>query len=159
MRRRYRIKKGMLCFSSPLQPLPGVNVIVYHHMSRADWGLYDVHRFHKKKGWKGIGYNYWIGFDGSIYKARGEHVGAHVRGWNHRSIGIGFQGDYDVQQMPDKQLQAGAWLTAYFMKKYNLKERDIVGHKELSSDTTCPGANFPMEEMKRQAAAWLIADN
>lgn len=149
------IKQTKLPFRSPLQPLPCVKKIIYHHMSRTDWNIYDVHEFHRKKGWNGIGYNYWIGMDGTIYEARGESVGAHTRGWNDQSIGIGFQGDYDIQQMPANQLESGAWLTAKFMGKYGLHDNDIIGHKEVSSETTCPGANFPIVEMKQRAVRML----
>ncbi|WP_185819589.1 hypothetical protein [Salibacterium salarium] len=32
------------------------------------------------KGWNGIGYNFWISFDGKIYEGRGLNQGAHCRG-------------------------------------------------------------------------------
>lgn len=149
------IKKSRLRFSSPLQRLPRVQKLIYHHMSRSNWGLQDVHEFHKKKGWKGIGYNYWISYDGTIYEARGESIGAHVRGWNDKSLGIGFQGDFDFQPMLEEQMQSGVWLTAYLMKKYGLRAKDVVGHKDLTPTTTCPGAHFPMNEMKQRAVSLL----
>lgn len=63
----------------------GVNV-------KAEW----IDRLHKKKGWKGIGYNYVIDLDGTVEKGRPEGtVGAHTVGHNARSIGICYIGGID----------------------------------------------------------------
>lgn len=149
------IHKPPLRFDGVLIPLRSVKKIVYHHMSRQEWDLNDVHEFHKQKGWKGIGYNYWIGYDGTIYEARGECIGAHVLGWNSKSLGIGFQGDFEVQQVTERQMESGAWLTAYFMEKYGLKLKDVVGHKDLNPLTICPGPNFDIMKMKQRVRSFL----
>ena len=43
----------------------------------------DIDRWHKQKGWQGIGYHYVIYLDGSVHKGRNEEViGAHCLGHN-----------------------------------------------------------------------------
>ena len=152
------IKPG-LKFAGTLKLIQRVEKLVQHHMAHPTWDIYDVHRYHQSKGWIGIGYNYWIAFDGTIYEGRGLHVGAHVEGWNSRTIGIGYQGDFTKQKMTDAQLKAGIELNRWLGLKFGLFVSDIVGHRDLAT-TTCPGPNFRMDELRRgvslggNAAIW-----
>ena len=53
----------------------------------------DIDRWHKAKGWRGIGYNYVIRLDGTIEAGRDvDEVPAHVVGYNKSSIGIVYVG-------------------------------------------------------------------
>ena len=140
------IKPG-LKFTKKLTPLKRVEKLVQHHMAHPSWSIEDVHKAHLARGWAGIGYNYWIAFDGKIYEARGPHVGAHVEGWNSRTIGIGYQGDFTKQKMTDAQLKAGIELNHYLMNRYGLTPSDIIGHRDLAA-TICPGPNFRLNELR-----------
>lgn len=146
-----------LIFRTKLTPLKKVDIIILHHMAHKTANIHDIHNYHRSRTytdssgkttyWSGIGYNYFITFDGIIYEARGLHVGAHTSGYNNRSIGIGFQGDFQFQQMTDTQLQAGAALLSKLMQDYSLTEKDIKRHKDLTA-TSCPGKNFRFNELK-----------
>lgn len=58
-----------------------------------DIGAADIDRWHRAKGWAGIGYNYFIKFDGTIESGRDlGRTGAHTLGYNHNSIGICLEG-------------------------------------------------------------------
>lgn len=58
-----------------------------------DYTVQDIDRWHKARGWKGIGYHYVIYRDGSIHKGRPEEqVGAHCQNHNKHSIGICYIG-------------------------------------------------------------------
>lgn len=132
-------------------------MIILHHIAHKTADIHAVHNYHRSRTyinssgktgyWSGIGYNYFITFDGIIYEARGLNVGAHTLNYNNRSIGIGFQGDFQQQQMPDAQLKAGAALCKKLMQDHSLTERDIKLHKDLSA-TVCPGKNFRISELK-----------
>lgn len=135
-----------------------VERLIQHHMAHPTWDFYEVHEYHKTKTyinddgekdyWSGIGYNYWIGFDGSIYQGRGEYVGGHAgKYWNEISIGIGFQGDFTSQEMTDEQVKSGAWLNAKFIMEHDLKVSDVVGHGDVGS-TACPGKYFRWNDLK-----------
>ena len=146
-----------LDFRSKLTPLKKVDMIILHHIAHKTADIHAVHNYHRSRTyinssgktgyWSGIGYNYFITFDGIIYEARGLNVGAHTLNYNNRSIGIGFQGDFQQQQMPDAQLKAGAALCKKLMQDHSLTERDIKLHKDLSA-TVCPGKNFRISELK-----------
>ncbi len=135
-----------LKFKYALDPPPSKVVhLVQHHMAHKTWGIHEVHAFHKNsRGWNGIGYNWWIGFDGTIYEGRGFHYGAGVEGHNHDSLHVGYQGDFTQQKMTDAQLASGIALNTWLMEKY--PSAKVVGHKELAS-TSCPGQYFRMAEL------------
>ncbi len=132
-------------------------MIILHHIAHKTADIQAVHNYHRtrtytnssgKTGyWSGIGYNYFITFDGIIYEARGLNVGAHTLNYNNHSIGIGFQGDFQQQSMPDAQLNAGAALCKKLLQDHSLTEKDIKRHKDLSA-TACPGKNFRFTELK-----------
>ena len=146
-----------LSFRSKLTPLKKVDMIILHHMAHKTANIQAVHNYHRSRTytnssgktsyWSGIGYNYFITFDGTIYEARGLNIGAHTYGYNNRSIGIGFQGDFQQQQMPDAQLNAGAALCNILLQDHSLTGKDIKLHKDLSA-TACPGQNFRSTELK-----------
>ena len=51
-----------------------------------------IDEWHKKRGWRGIGYHYVIGLDGMIEYGRPiTETGAHVKGHNKGSIGICYR--------------------------------------------------------------------
>lgn len=122
--------------------------LVQHHMAHQSWGITEVHNFHRNgNGWSGIGYNWWIDFDGNIYEGRGWNQGAHASGYNTTSLGIGYQGDFTKQKMPDAQLRAGIELNNWLMAELGLSTNAIIGHNQIGN-TACPGRNFRMSELK-----------
>ncbi len=147
------IIKPNLAFNGSLSPInkSRVDKFVQHHMAHPTWNINDVHNFHKNSnGWAGIGYNYWIGFDGKIYQGRGMNVGAHAGGHNSHTIGVGYQGDFTKQNMTDAQLQSGIALNKWLMSQFpNVNSTSqIIGHNDLAS-TACPGKHFRMTELRK----------
>jgi len=146
----YNIETNRFTFKSTLTPLnlSKVTNLTLHHMAHATASADMVHKWHLDRGWLGIGYNYFITFDGRIIECRGLNLGAHASGFNSVSIGIGFQGDYQNvnTSMPDEQFNAGMWLIKKLMNDIPTIN-NINGHRDLMS-TTCPGQNFPLVEFK-----------
>lgn len=122
----------------------GTEYLVLHHAA-GNGSAEAIHQTHLAKGWIGIGYHYYVRKDGSIYRGRPEdRVGAHTVGYNHRSIGVCFEGNFEAETMSEPQLKAGRWLIADILSRYpGLK---AVGHRELDA-TACPGKNFPFAEL------------
>ena len=61
----------------------------------------DIDRWHKKRGWSGIGYHYVIDIYGNEEKGRPEwKIGAHVKGFNRNSIGVAYVGGLDQKLAP-----------------------------------------------------------
>ncbi len=53
----------------------------------------DVDRWHRQRGFNGIGYHYLVYLDGTVAKGRpAEQVGAHCKGHNANSIGVCYVG-------------------------------------------------------------------
>lgn len=105
-----------------------------------------IHNYHKNKGWAGIGYHYYVRKDGSVYRGRPENMaGAHCPGVNSTSIGICAEGNFNEEIMTEVQKQAIIELVKDIKSRYNIKW--IKGHREILA-TSCPGANFPLEEIK-----------
>ncbi|MEE1042981.1 MAG: N-acetylmuramoyl-L-alanine amidase, partial [Clostridia bacterium] len=105
------------------QPLQGLNInkvdsIALHHMA-SDLDVKGIERAHINQGWRAIGYNFWVAFDGTVYEGRGFNLGAGVEGHNGHIISIGFQGDYHSKErkMPDEQFNSGVVIINYVLSK------------------------------------------
>ena len=128
--------------------LSKVDSIAVHHMAHPTADIKTVEGWHINQGWRAIGYNFWVGFDGTIYEGRGFKLGAGVENQNGHIISIGFQGDYHSKEtkMPDAQFNAGIDIIKYVMEKVPTIKK-IGGHGEFMA-TACPGKYFPLAEMK-----------
>ena len=118
-----------------------INKIVLHHSASgsAVTTVEKIDRWHKDRGWSGIGYHYVIYPDGSVNKGR--HInktGAHCRGHNTGSIGICVAGNFEIEPVTDTQ-KAGLFdLIEELLEKYQLSWFDVYGHRELGN-SLCPG--------------------
>lgn len=79
--------------------------VVVHHSASPRWTTVEaIDRWHKERGWDGIGYHYVIYPDGSIHEGRSlDKVGAHAKGRNTTHIGICLVG-YD--SFTDEQVRS-----------------------------------------------------
>ena len=125
--------------------------IILHHAEASKCTAEDIHRWHLNNGWAGAGYHFLVRKDGSIYRLRPENkVGAHAHGANSDSIGICFEGAYMTETMPQAQINAGKELVAYLKNKYGISK--VQAHRDVCS-TSCPGKNFPFNQIAGAAAA------
>ena len=113
--------------------------IIYHHTAASDRPITRHHEWHLFRGWTMVGYHYHIRTDGTIEAGRPHHVwGAHVKGENHRTIGIAFSGDLDkyppTQEQYDSAIKLQWWLEEW--EEYG--ELEISGHNDWAP-TSCPG--------------------
>ena len=57
----------------------------------------DIDRWHRQRGFNGIGYHYVVSLDGRIGQGRPVHLaGAHCKGHNSNSIGVVYVGALDA---------------------------------------------------------------
>lgn len=99
-----------------------------------------IHRWHKEKGWSGIGYHYVIDEHGNVEAGRPHYwQGAHVRAHNSHSLGICLLG---IDEFTDKQMDALAKLVEELSYEYPFAQ--VVGHRDLDPKKTCP--NFNVKE-------------
>lgn len=144
------VQKAKLIFQDELQQLQHVTKVIIHHTAEDGWDVYKTHEFHQKgRGWSGIGYNYFIEEDGTVYEGRGLHIGAHAKGYNSETIGVCMSGNFDIYHPTARQINSLHVLCQALMKQFSLSTADILGHRELESVTkTCPGLYFSMEELR-----------
>lgn len=108
----------------------------------------DIDRWHKARGWKGIGYHYVIDLDGKIEVGRPEEqIGVHVEGYNAHSIGICYIGGLDANGKPKdtrtpQQKQSLKELVARLKAKY--PKATVHGHNEYANKA-CPCFPVRME--------------
>lgn len=125
-------------------------MVILHHAEAKICSIEDVHRWHLENGWSGCGYHYFVRKNGIIYIGRSEKaVGAHCLGYNSVSIGICAEGNFECEDMGQEQYNSILGLTRCMFSKYGISK--VYGHKELYS-TDCPGKNFPLDRIKREAA-------
>ena len=149
------IEQLNLDFEGDLTAIETVEKIVCHHPAHTTWDARDIHEFHRdERGWDGAGYNYFVTKDGRVQEMRGRNVGAHTAGWNDRTLGVCFQGNFNEEEVTEAQIEAGGWLIAKLLEEEGLSIDDIVGHNDLT-ETSCPGENFPLEAMRASAEEYV----
>lgn len=109
-----------------------------------DFDVNDIDRWHKEKGWNGVGYHYVIKLDGTIQEGRPEsEIGAHCKGYNENSIGICYIGGRDEEgnykdTRTTQQKVSMLRLLAYLKSEY--PDSLVYGHDDFSEEKEfCPG--------------------
>lgn len=132
-----------------------INKIVVHCTATkegVDFGVETVDKWHRKRGWNGCGYHYLIRLNGDIEVGRPENVtGAHVKGYNRKSMGIAYVGGLDKNMAPkdtrtEAQKKALVCLIENLLIKY--PDSEILGHRDLSEDLNGDGVIQPFEWTK-----------
>lgn len=107
-----------------------------------DYTVADIDRWHKQRGWKGIGYHFVIYRDGSVHPGRKiEEIGAHCAGQNADSIGICYIGGVATDGKTPKDTRTPAQKAALCGLINELKTRfpnvTVHGHREFANKA-CP---------------------
>lgn len=112
-----------------------------------DYHAADIDRWHRKRGWRCIGYNYVIDLDGTIESGRVVGTeGAHTVGHNKQSIGICYIGGLDFTGTHAKdtrtfeQEQAMYKLCCELVAKY--PQAKLSGHNQWAKKA-CPSFDVP----------------
>lgn len=130
--------------------------IVVHHSASAIGSAAQIDRWHKDKGWDGLGYDFVIGNgtgspDGAIevgFRWRQQLVGAHARVsggsnyMNEHGIGICLVGDFDRTQPSPAQMRSLERLATFLADYCRIPPSNLRLHGEVKS-TDCPGKHFP----------------
>ncbi|TNN01606.1 peptidoglycan recognition protein 5 [Takifugu flavidus] len=106
--------------------------------------LLSIQRFHMNdRNFDDIGYNFLVGFDGTVFEGRGWGVvGAHAKGFNNESLGIAFMGNFN-NDTPSSEavLSVRQLLHSGVSQGFLCPDFALMGHRDLSA-TECPGANL-----------------
>lgn len=112
-----------------------------------DCGRDEIDRWHRQRGWNGIGYHYVIRRNGALEFGRNENeAGAHCMGHNKTSIGICLIGgikdgtkDVPVADYTKAQMETLKRLVQDLLVKY--PKANIKGHCDYEPKKTCPNFN------------------
>ena len=106
-----------------------------------------IDRWHKKRGWKGIGYHFVVLIDGSIETGRMiNKCGAHTKGMNCSSIGVCYIGGVESERNEDGKYEAkdtrtpeqiATLLELLRLLKKIYPEAKINGHRDFAAKA-CP---------------------
>jgi N-acetylmuramoyl-L-alanine amidase len=111
-----------------------------------DIGLEEIDQWHRAQGWSGCGYHFVIRRDGTVEFGRELYsMGAHVKGFNHNSIGICLAGGKADDDGPEdnftiRQYEALDALLTQLTKLF--PEAEVLGHRNFWKVTkACPCFN------------------
>jgi len=122
-----------------------INEIIVHCAATPegkDFTVEDITRWHRKRGFRTIGYHYVIYRDGSVHPGRPiEEVGAHCTGHNSHSIGVCYIGGCTADGKHAKDTRTEAQKAALLSLLKDLHSRfpkaEIHGHREFAAKA-CP---------------------
>jgi len=117
------------------------HIVIHHSASGLGTTAADIDRWHRERGWTGIGYHMVIEGSGKIVRGRQLFdIGAHVRGHNRNSVGICLAGD--------NTNLAHRWVAAQIVSLKTVLEvfgalfpdATVLGHRDMpDTETECPG--------------------
>lgn len=116
--------------------------------AKMDVDIADIDRWHKERGFLGVGYHFFIKRDGTRQTGRPiNEVGAHVTGYNHKSVGLCMAGGLapDVKT-PENNFTDAQWATLLLTLRElraDYPAAKIVGHYQLDSGKACPSFDVP----------------
>jgi N-acetylmuramoyl-L-alanine amidase len=107
-----------------------------------DFTVADIDKWHKARGWQGIGYHYVVYRDGSVHEGRNIAVaGAHTSGYNKNSIGVCYIGGVATDGRTPKDTRTPAQRRALRVLVEQLKKQfpkaTVHGHYEFAAKA-CP---------------------
>ena len=156
-----------------------INNVIIHCSDSSFGNVLTIDKWHKERGWKGIGYNlvitngyvtkdtYYAFLDGQVETGRpfdddgyltGSEVGAHALGYNDSSIGICLIGKgsdikYGKGAFTPLQMQSLIDVIVELVTFFpNLTTSNILGHYQVSTTPkTCPnlGGNYTIENIRK----------
>ena len=129
-----------------------INEIIVHCTATAegkDFKVSDIDKWHRAKGWDGIGYHQVVYLDGSVHPGRPmDKVGAHCLGHNQNSIGVVYVGGVASDGKTPKDTRTPEQKAALRKLLTDLKRKypgaTIHGHRDFAAKA-CPSFDATSE--------------
>ncbi len=130
-------------------------IIIRHTADASREPQFDkVNRYHRRL-WdfrsslgKYAGYTYFIERNGDLIKVRADtEEGAHTKGMNSGTIGIGCAGNWNIEDPTQAQLATLKKLIREKMTEHKIPPYNIAGHRSFRQ-TSCPGNKISNKQIK-----------
>ena len=123
-------------------------IIIHQSASPTTTTVEDIDRWHKDRGWSGIGYHFVCLKDGEIATGRPiNQRGAHTYNHNGTSIGICVTGNFENHHCPKPRFDKLMAFVAELLEKHELQWTDVYYHKQFSNTKCC--GHFLIEQLKQ----------
>ena len=121
-----------------------IRYIAIHHSATKDGDAFSFARYHvSHKNWPGIGYHYVILPDGTIQWTNDLSTVSYHVGWqNTFTVGICLVGDFTKAEPTNQQKISLKALCRMLFGVLSLNINNVKGHRELVSNTQCPGVDM-----------------
>jgi N-acetyl-anhydromuramyl-L-alanine amidase AmpD/predicted nucleic acid-binding Zn-ribbon protein len=117
-------------------------LIVNHSGVRKDVDLEVIAAAHRRQGWPGITYQFYVDRRGRIYRTNPDlEVVSPEEDWAAEGLNICFAGHFSHEVPGERQIENGAHLCAWLLHKYGLSVEAIVGINRFYR-TQSPGTNW-----------------
>ncbi|WP_244270929.1 N-acetylmuramoyl-L-alanine amidase [Vibrio splendidus] len=109
-----------------------------------DVDVAEIRRWHKKRGWRDVGYHFVIRRNGDVELGRLlSQTGAHVKGHNKGNIGVCLVGGCNAELQPEDnftlaQRKALFGLMAALQEQFLIPDDNVKGHKDWGVNKACP---------------------
>ncbi|MEZ8943693.1 N-acetylmuramoyl-L-alanine amidase [Vibrio sp. 10N.247.311.12] len=109
-----------------------------------DVGVAEIRQWHKKRGWRDVGYHFVIRRNGDVQLGRPlSQTGAHVKGHNKGNIGVCLVGGCNAELQPEDnftlaQRKALFGLMAALQEQFLISDENVKGHKDWGVNKACP---------------------
>lgn len=127
-----------------LNPDDVLYIVVHCSATPADMDvdIADIDRWHRQRGFRKVGYHYFIKRDGTVQEGRAHHEhgtnfwegGAHVEDYNMVSVGVCMAGGLDKKGKAEDNFtkaQYNALALVLATLKVHFKNADIMGHRDF----------------------------
>lgn len=121
-----------------------INELIWHCTATPEGrevSVAEIDKWHKERGWSGVGYHRIVHLDGSVSEGRPESkIGAHVAGHNTGTLGYVYVGGVTSKNVPKDTRTAAQKatmrsLTKDAIERYNLTK--VSGHRDYANKA-CP---------------------
>lgn len=145
----------------PERPSDRWECIVVHHSASDIGGAERFDKWHRAKGWDGLGYHFVIGNgtdtpDGKVevgfrwaQQAHGAHCKTPDEFYNQHGIGICLVGNFDNYTPTAAQQRSLVRLCRFLCKRFKIGPDHIYTHGGITGKTDCPGKNFDVDELQQ----------
>ena len=133
-----------------------INLIIIHCSATKEnhpFTIQALETSHRKRGFNGIGYHYYIRQSGEVINTRPlSRIGAHAKGYNRYSIGICYEGGLDKDgkpkdtRTPEQRAALRQLVNELLLRFPGCK---VCGHRDLSPNLNRNGKVEPREWIKQ----------